>query len=52
MIQALIFGIAVFLGWILLDWVKEKKLRKEKVREAAVTAVFGAIGWLILDFIL
>ncbi|WP_018921808.1 hypothetical protein [Salsuginibacillus kocurii] len=52
MIQAISFGIAMFVGWLFLDWMNEKRIRKEKVVEALIAAAIGAGGWLILDVIL
>ncbi|MCM2675429.1 hypothetical protein [Alkalicoccobacillus plakortidis] len=49
MSTAIIFGVAIFLGWIILDVVKHKKLQLETVVTSLVAGIVGAVFWFILD---
>lgn len=48
---AIIFGVAIFLGWIILDVVKHKKLMIETVITSVIAGIAGAVFWLLLDYI-
>ncbi|WP_185819722.1 hypothetical protein [Salibacterium salarium] len=47
-LEAVSFALAVFIGWVLFDYSKEKKWRKEKIVESFVAGVAGAVGWALL----
>ncbi|MFB5664268.1 hypothetical protein [Alteribacillus sp. HJP-4] len=51
MVQAIIFGIAIFIGWIVMDVTKEKRLRKEKAAESLIAGIVGGMGWFLLDLL-
>ncbi|WP_368503441.1 hypothetical protein AB3N04_14620 [Alkalihalophilus sp. As8PL] len=51
MITAIIFGFAIFCGWLVFDVTKQKKLTLENVVSSLVVGVIGALGWWILDLI-
>ncbi|WP_185819557.1 hypothetical protein [Salibacterium salarium] len=50
-LEAVSFGLAVFIGWILFDYSREKKWRKEKVVESFLAGVCGAIGWAVIELL-
>ncbi|WP_181315338.1 hypothetical protein [Salsuginibacillus halophilus] len=52
MMQAVFFGIAMFIGWLFLDWTKDRELTKQGVYEALIAALIGAIGWMLFDLFL
>ncbi|WP_158737787.1 hypothetical protein [Alteribacillus sp. YIM 98480] len=49
--EAIIFGAAVFAGWIILDYSKEKKWRKVSILESFLAGAAGAVGWLLLELV-
>lgn len=51
MVEAIVFGVAVIAGWIILDYSKEKKWRKVNILESFLAGAAGAIGWLLLDLV-
>ncbi|WP_185970854.1 hypothetical protein [Alkalicoccobacillus porphyridii] len=51
MSTAIIFGVAIFLGWIILDIVNHKKLQLETVITSFLAGVAGAGFWLLLNII-
>ena len=48
MVEVLIFAVTVFSGWLLLDYVKHKKLTKENVASAAVSGAIAGVAWYVL----
>ncbi|MCR6107792.1 hypothetical protein HXA34_15915 [Salipaludibacillus agaradhaerens] len=48
MIQALIFTITIFIGWLIFDAIKHKKLLKENIISGLLTAVVAGVFWYIL----
>ncbi|WP_209124001.1 hypothetical protein [Alkalihalobacillus sp. BA299] len=51
MLDALIFGIAIFFVWIIFDFVKYKKFSKENILSALVVGVIGSMAWYIIEWI-
>ncbi|MDG5790099.1 hypothetical protein QA612_21900 [Evansella sp. AB-P1] len=51
MAQAIIFAITIFIGWIVFDAVKNKKVIKENVLSGLITALIAGIAWYILFII-
>ncbi|MDQ0206558.1 hypothetical protein [Alkalicoccobacillus murimartini] len=51
MTTAIIFGVAIFLGWIILDVVKHKKLQMETIVTSLVAGFVGAIFWFLLEWL-
>ncbi|GAF14508.1 hypothetical protein JCM19046_3852 [Bacillus sp. JCM 19046] len=52
MTEAIILTIAVFLGWLLLDFVKTKAVTKEVFIQSAFVGVVAGIIWYFLGLIL
>ncbi|SFM37918.1 hypothetical protein [Salibacterium qingdaonense] len=52
LLESISFGLAIFIGWLVLDYAKEKQWRKEKVAESFLVGVIGAAGWAAFDLIL
>ncbi|MFD2705395.1 hypothetical protein [Salibacterium lacus] len=52
LLESISFGLAVFIGWLLFDYSKEKQWRKEKIGESFIVGVVGAIGWGVFDLLL
>ncbi|RKD68804.1 hypothetical protein ATL39_3267 [Sinobaca qinghaiensis] len=50
-IEAVIFGIAIFIGWMILDLVREKSFRKESIYQSFITGIAAALGWIVLELI-
>ncbi|ADH98715.1 hypothetical protein [Salisediminibacterium selenitireducens] len=48
MIQALIFTVTIFIGWVIFDGIKHRKIHMENVWAGLVTAVIAGIVWYIL----
>ncbi|MDE5415722.1 MAG: hypothetical protein LPK26_11660 [Bacillaceae bacterium] len=51
MVEALLFGIAIFFGWVIFDFVKHKKFSKENILSALVVGVIGGVAWYIIEWI-
>ena len=51
MSTAVIFGLAIFLGWVILDIAKHKKLQVETVITSLIAGIAGAGFWLLLDLL-
>jgi len=49
--QAIWFGLAIFVGWLIIDWTKEKSINSEQVLHSVVAGVIGAVGWALLEWI-
>ncbi|MBB6450163.1 membrane protein DedA with SNARE-associated domain [Geomicrobium halophilum] len=49
--QAIWFGFAIFVGWLIIDWSKEKKFRLTHIVESLIAAVIGAAGWAVIDWL-
>ncbi len=52
MVDAIVFGFTVFVGWTLFDFVKEKKLKKELILASAFIGVIAALAWWGLGLLL
>ncbi|MCD8510284.1 MAG: hypothetical protein LRY73_10700 [Bacillus sp. (in: Bacteria)] len=48
MVEAIIFAITIFFGWVIFDTVKNKKLIKENIWAGLVTAIVAGLIWYIL----
>ncbi|WP_201745328.1 hypothetical protein [Alteribacter lacisalsi] len=48
MAQAIIFAITMFIGWLIFDAIKHKKIIKENVLAGAFAGVIAGIVWYIL----
>ncbi|MBM0066281.1 hypothetical protein [Alkalicoccobacillus gibsonii] len=46
---AIIFGVAIFLGWMILDVVKYRTINAATVVTSVIAGVVGAIFWYLLD---
>ncbi|GEL08701.1 hypothetical protein [Salisediminibacterium halotolerans] len=51
MVQAFIFAVTIFLGWIIFDGIKHKKILKENVFAGLITGVTAGVFWYILFII-
>ncbi|MFZ4450795.1 hypothetical protein [Salibacterium aidingense] len=52
LLESISFGLAVFIGWLIFDYAKEKKWRKEKVAESFTAGVTGGLGWALLALLI
>ncbi|WP_179298875.1 hypothetical protein [Evansella halocellulosilytica] len=48
MLGAITFAITIFIGWVIFDAVKHKKVIKENVWAGLIAAIFAGIVWYIL----
>ncbi|MDQ0255856.1 hypothetical protein J2S74_003240 [Evansella vedderi] len=48
MVEAIIFAITIFIGWVIFDTVKHKRVIKENVWSGLVTAIVAGVFWYIL----
>ncbi|MBU9721767.1 MULTISPECIES: hypothetical protein [Bacillaceae] len=51
MFQALIFAITIFIGWVIFDGIKHKKIIIENVWAGLVAAIIAGVFWYILFII-
>ncbi|MFA9560236.1 hypothetical protein ACERII_23235 [Evansella sp. AB-rgal1] len=51
MSQALIFAITIFIGWVIFDAVKHKKIIKENIFSGLITSIIAGFVWYILFII-
>ncbi len=49
MAEAISFALAVFIGWVIFDFVKHKRFIKEHVLSALTIGVIAGIAWYVLD---
>lgn len=52
MTDAIILAFAVFLGWIILDVVKTKKVTGEVIIQAGFVGVVGGMIWYVIGVLL
>ena len=48
MVQAMIFAITIFIGWVIFDGIKHRRIIKENVLAGLVTGVTAGLFWYIL----
>ncbi|SDZ49011.1 hypothetical protein SAMN05421736_11492 [Evansella caseinilytica] len=48
MIQAIVFAITIFVGWIMFDAIKHKKFIQENIWSGLITAVIAGAVWYVL----
>lgn len=48
MIQVVVFILTIFIGWVIFDFVKHKKLIKENVFTALISAIVAGIAYYVL----
>ncbi|MFB4159965.1 hypothetical protein ACE1TF_08785 [Geomicrobium sp. JSM 1781026] len=48
---AIFFGIAIFIGWTLIDLSKHKKITAENLLGSLIVAIIGGLGWAVFDWI-
>ncbi|WP_198520810.1 hypothetical protein [Alteribacter populi] len=51
MIQSIIFAITIFIGWVIFDGIKHRKIIKENVLAGLAAAIVAGIAWYILFII-
>jgi hypothetical protein len=51
MFQAVIFAITMFIGWIIFDAIKHKKIIKENIISGFFAAIVAGFFWYILFII-
>ncbi|WP_193557012.1 hypothetical protein [Salicibibacter halophilus] len=49
--QAIWFGLAIFVGWLIIDWSKEKSISREQVLHSVVAGIIGGAGWALIEWI-
>lgn len=52
MVEAISFALAVFIGWVIFDFVKHKQFKKEHVLSALTIGIIAGIGWFVLGLFL
>ncbi|SDH63695.1 hypothetical protein SAMN05192534_108102 [Alteribacillus persepolensis] len=50
--EAMMFGAAVFAGWVILDVTKARDWRNMNLLESLIAGFFGAVGWYMIDLFL
>ncbi|SDI81180.1 hypothetical protein [Natribacillus halophilus] len=50
--QAVWFGVAIFVGWLIIDWSKEKRIHREQVLYSLVAGIIGGLGWAVIDWVM
>ncbi|MBU8905349.1 hypothetical protein [Desertibacillus haloalkaliphilus] len=48
MVESIVFAFTVFVGWVIFDFTKHKKLMKEQVLGALVVGLIAGAGWYLL----
>ncbi|MGY4689109.1 hypothetical protein [Salibacterium sp. K-3] len=51
LLESISFGLAVFIGWLIFDYAREKQWRKEKIAESFLVGVVGGAGWGIFELL-
>ncbi|WP_416151729.1 hypothetical protein ACM26V_12455 [Salipaludibacillus sp. HK11] len=51
MFPAVVFAITMFIGWIVFDAIKHKKVIKENVISGFVASIVAGFAWYILFII-
>ncbi|WP_196121204.1 hypothetical protein [Anaerobacillus alkaliphilus] len=51
MIQVLVFIFTIFVGWLIFDFVKHKKLQKENVLTALISAIVAGVAYYVLYWV-
>lgn len=52
MAEAISFSLAVFVGWLVLDFVKHKRITKINIFVALLNGIIAGVAWYVLDFFL
>jgi cytochrome c biogenesis protein CcdA len=47
-VQVIVFIITIFIGWLIFDFVKHKKLTKENTLTALIAAVVAGVAYYVL----
>lgn len=48
MAQAIIFAITIFIGWVIFDGIKHKKVHRDNVIAGFITAIIAGAVWYLL----
>ncbi len=51
MFPAVVFGITMFIGWIIFDAIKHKQVIKENVISGFIASIVAGVAWYILFII-
>ncbi|MGN7285861.1 hypothetical protein [Shouchella clausii] len=50
--EALIIALAIFCGWLILDFVKVKRITMEAAIQSAVVGLLGGFVWFLIGLFL
>lgn len=50
--EAIIIALAIFCGWLILDFVKAKRITIEAAIQSAVVGFLGGLVWFIIGLFL
>ena len=48
LVQIFVFTLTIFIGWVIFDYVKQKKFTKENIVTALVSAVVAGVAYYVL----
>lgn len=48
MVQVIVLVFTVFVGWVILDFVKHKKFSKENILTALISAIVAGVAYYVL----
>lgn len=52
LIESLTVAVVIFIGWVVVDLIKSKKISRESLVQSAFIGFLGALVWLILGLLL
>ncbi|GIN11833.1 hypothetical protein J26TS2_17000 [Shouchella clausii] len=50
--ESIIIALAIFCGWLILDFIKAKRITKEAAIQSAVVGLLGGLVWFIIGLFL
>ncbi|QOY38795.1 hypothetical protein AWH56_012060 [Anaerobacillus isosaccharinicus] len=51
MVQIIVFIFTIFIGWLIFDFVKQKKITKENVLTAFISGIVAGVVYYILYWV-
>ena len=51
MVQIIVFIFTIFIGWLIFDYVKHKKITKENVLTAFISGIVAGVVYYILYWV-
>lgn len=52
LLESLTVAVLVFIGWVVVDWIKSKKISRESLVQSAFIGFLAALVWFVLGLLL